>query len=397
MHKKLTAVAVASAFGLPAIALAQTSTVQIYGTLYVEYSYIDQGTFANGSRQDLDILQTPGSNIGFKGEEKLGGGLSAWFQCESTADPRGQSQDGWCSRNSALSLKGGFGNVFVGNWDTPFKRTISPTSVGTNDTGVFGSANLLTAGSTTVFGNAGRALFKRRQNNMIMYDSPSFAGFQVLAGFTAVNHATAVTTGAGNGKPRVLSIGAQYSAGPIYVSAGYERHNEFAGPTAAGTADLDDQGWHLGAAYTWGPVRFGAVYTRQKFEHATPVPGAESRVNAWQVGVDWHIVGPHGLRAAYTRAGDMKGTAGAPAVGSTQSQSRPGVPVAGVPNDTGADEWQIRYVYSFSKRTEFTLGYVKLDNKGSAAAGGTYAIFGVGAGVPGNNQDAWALAMRHRF
>jgi predicted porin len=181
------------------------------------------------------------------------------------------------------------------------------------------------------------------------------------------------------------------------VSAGYERHNEFAGPTAAGTRDIDDNGWHVGAAYTWGPVRFGGVFTRQKFEHLTPTPGAESHVNAWQLGVDWHIVGPHGLRAAYTRAGDMKGTPGAPAIGSTQSESRPGVPLAGVPNDTGATMWQIRYVYSFSKRTELTAGYVRLDNDGNAAAGGTYAIFGVGAGTPGNNQHAWALGMRHRF
>src|SRR5918997_613510 len=98
MQKKLMAVAVAGVLGAPVVALAPTSTVQVYGTLYVEYSRIDQG----GPRQNVDILQTPGSNIGFKGEEKLGGGLSAWFQCESTADVRGQDQDGWCSRNSAL-------------------------------------------------------------------------------------------------------------------------------------------------------------------------------------------------------------------------------------------------------------------------------------------------------
>ena len=96
MQKKLMAVAVAGALGAPAVALAQSSTVQIYGTMYVEYSYVDQGTSTTGPRQNVDILQTPGSNIGFKGEEKLGGGLSAWFQCESTADPRGQSADGWC-------------------------------------------------------------------------------------------------------------------------------------------------------------------------------------------------------------------------------------------------------------------------------------------------------------
>ena len=399
MQKKLMAVAVAGVLGAPAVALAQTSTVQIFGTVYVEYAYIDQGAVGPaGPRQNVDMLQTPGSEVGFKGEEKLGGGLSAWFQCVSTADPRGQSQDGWCSRNSALGLKGGFGNVFIGNWDTPFKRTLSAASVGGNDTGVWGTANLMSAGSTTVFGitAADRGLFKRRQNNMIMYDSPSFAGFQVMAGITALNHVTALTTGASNRKSRVASLGAQYSAGPIYVSAGYERHLQAAGgvtgiPGTTTTSDLDDDGWHVGAAYTWGPVRVGGVYTRQRFEHLVPTVGARTRVNAWQVGVDWRIVGPHGLRAAYTKAGDVKGPAGAPAIASTQGQARPAPG-----GNTGADMWQVRYVYTFSKRTEFNFGYVKLENEAAAH----YDIFGVApttAAAPGNKQDAWALSVRHRF
>lgn len=147
MQKKLLAVAIAGAFGAPALALAQSSTVQIYGTLYVEYSFVDQPRNA-ANTADLtktDFLQTPGSSIGFKGEEKLGGGLSAWFQCESSADPRGQNGDGFCTRNSALGLKGGFGNVFIGNWDSPFKRTISPTNVGGNDTGIFARHSCLPA------------------------------------------------------------------------------------------------------------------------------------------------------------------------------------------------------------------------------------------------------------
>ena len=118
-----------------------------------------------------------------------------------------------------------------------------------------------------------------------------------------------------------------------------------------------------------------------------------SKVKAWQLGVDWKIVGPHGLRAAYVKVDDVSGTPGAPAVAGSGS-IRPGVPVAGAPNDTGADMWQIRYVYTFSKRTEFNFGYVKLDNDGSAAAGGgAYTLGGLGAAVaPGNNQDAWALS-----
>src|SRR5687768_7226195 len=216
MQKKLMAVAVAGALGAPAVALAQTSTVQIYGTMYIEWSYVDQAPSSVApfpDRNNVDFIQTPGSNVGFKGEEKLGGGLSAWFQCESTADPRGQSQNGWCSRNSALGMKGGFGDVFIGNWDTPFKRTSGPWSVGSNETGIWGSSFLLTAGSTTTdlppTGAAVvRATFKRRQNAMLTYDSPNFGGFQVMASLTATNNATGTTSNATNNKARILSLGA---------------------------------------------------------------------------------------------------------------------------------------------------------------------------------------------
>jgi predicted porin len=92
----------------------------------------------------------------------------------------------------------------------------------------------------------------------------------------------------------------------------------------------------------------------------------------------------------------MKGTPGAVAIAGSGS-IRPAVPAAGTPNDTGADLWQIRYVYTFSKRTEFNFGYVKLDNDGGA----TYSLGGLSGGValmaPGTNQDAWAAALRHRF
>ena len=88
MNKKLMAVAVASALAAPAVAMAQsTSSVQMYGSIYMEYAFTSPGSTAAGAKPaGVDILQAPGSNIGFKGEEKLGGGMSAWFQCESSAD-----------------------------------------------------------------------------------------------------------------------------------------------------------------------------------------------------------------------------------------------------------------------------------------------------------------------
>jgi predicted porin len=398
MQKKLLAVAVASALGAPLVASAQSdgagsSTVQVFGTIYVEYTIrAKQGPSTGALNPELtkaDFLQTPGSEIGFKGEERLGGGLSAWYQCTTTADPRGQSQNGWCSRNSALGLKGGFGNVYVGNWDTPFKRTISPTTVGGNDTGIWGTAFVLTGDSTTDAVGANRANFKKRQNNSINYDSPNFGGFQVMGTFTSSQPSTATLNSATNNKPRVWSGGVQYSAGPLYVSGAYEQHRGFAG--GAGPDKSKDQGWHLGAAYTFGPVRFGGLYTRQKFDVPTGVVGGDLRVSAWHAGVDWTIAGPHGLRASYSQASNMKGAVGV-LIGTASGAGYRPAPSATL--DTGAKFFTVRYVYTFSKRTEFNAGYARLNNDSGAA----YNLGGLGAAhIGGADQSAWAVSMRHTF
>ena len=151
MNKKLMAVAVAGAFVTPALVYAQNATVQVYGRANVEYGYVDQGN----NRPNTDMFQTPGgSAVGFKGQEQLGGGLAAWFQCESSADVRGLNQDGFCSRNSAIGLRGGWGNLFFGKWDTPMKRAGSIGTVGTGETGVLG-ASFLTFGNSTGGGASG--------------------------------------------------------------------------------------------------------------------------------------------------------------------------------------------------------------------------------------------------
>ncbi|HYH43377.1 MAG TPA: porin, partial [Burkholderiales bacterium] len=281
-----------------------------------------------------------------------------------------------------------FGNVFVGRWDTPYKRTAGPTRVGSQETGIWGSSFIVQGGSTSTLDGSSRAAFLRRQANLISYDSPNFGGFQVMTAYSSINGATGTTVGVTGAKARVMSLAAQYSAGPIYVSGGYERHNEFGGVGG----DNDDSGWHVGATYTWGPVRFGGQYTRQKLEASSTT---ESRVRAWHLGVDWQIVGPHGLRAAYSHVGDIRGSsAGAIGTGIAGSSStRPNAINGGLTGETGATLWQVRYVYTFSKRTEFNAGYVKLDNDDRAF----YALGGVSSPRPGENQDAWGLSVRHTF
>ncbi len=377
MQKKLLAVAVAGALGAPAFALAQNATVNVYGKFYAEYAKVNQGHngVAGNNLVDVDLFQAPGSALGFRGEEKLGGNLSAWFQCESSYDFRGQNVDGLCGRNSALGLKGGFGNVFMGVWDTPFKRV--QDAVGSNDTGVFGSAFVLMGNSTTTAsGQSNAGVFKRRQVNSVNYDTPSFGGFQAMGSYTTQNSQTATLSAATGSKPRIWSLAAKYGNGPLNVYAGYEKHNDI----TAGTSN-DEKGFEVGASYTFGnKLKLGGLWSRQKMQTGV---AAESRVSVWHLGLDWMFSGPHGVRAAYSTAGDVKGN-GAAIGASTR-------PAAGV--DTGVKQYQIRYVYAMSKRTEVNVGYVKINNDKNAR----YQLGGLSANGAGQDQSAFAINMTHSF
>ncbi len=392
MNKKLLAVAVAGAFVAPAAALAQSSTVQVYGKATVEYGYADQGnSTAAVGRPNTDIFQTPGgSSVGFRGEEKLGGGLSAWFQCESSADVRGLNQDGFCSRNSAIGMKGGWGNLHFGRWDTPFKRA-TVGMIGGGDTGLLGLAFLM-AGNSTGTGALGgiapqslsRGIWKRRETGLVYYESPSFNGFQVLGAFSAANATSSLNTSTAQ-KPRVLSLAGTYANGPLSLALGYERHNSFG---AVGGSN-DDRGWTLGGTYTFmGKVKVGMQYADYKYE-TTAVQDLKKK--NWMIGMEWNIQGPHNLDAAYAHAGNSTGTATA-AGGSAAPGSGVALPsLTGL--GTGAKLYQIAYRHEFSKRTSAKLGYVRLNNDDGAA----YALGGLSAAVAGDNQSAWVMYAQHTW
>ena len=92
-------------------------------------------------------------------------------------------------------------------------------------------------------GSGGRGIFARRQNSSI-HSELKFSGFSLLSAFTASQPSTGTRDAANNNKPRILSVGGQYSAGPIFVSAGYERHKDANGggtvapPFAAGAVSF---------------------------------------------------------------------------------------------------------------------------------------------------------------
>jgi len=369
MNKKLIAAAVAGAFVAPA-AFAQSSSVQIYGLLNVEYGFYNNQARASGvDRSQVDGLNSGASRIGFKGEEKLSGGMSAFWQCESDVRFLGGStttSGSLCDRNSALGLKGGFGSVFIGSWDSPLKRVAAITRI-TNETGWLGSQQM-----TLSDGGAFTGSFSTRNASTVNYDTPNFGGFSASFQYTTLQTGRNTTTALTTEKGRQISMSGQYVQGPLAVVAGYSKHDD--DRSRAATAGLEDTAMLIGAAYTFGPVKLGLTYVDAELETGV---GATTERKSWNLAGDWSLGGPHSVKFGYANAGDAKTSAGGGA-------------------NTGAKLLQIGYGHALSKRTNASLSYARIDNDSA----GTYSFTGLTKGaaiLPGNNGSVIVLGLTHTF
>lgn len=412
MQKKLMAVAVAGALAVPAVAFAAASSVQITGRVTYEYGHTSQGD----NRPSADIADNPGgSNIRLKGTENLGGGLSAWFQCETSTDIRALDTGiHFCSRNSALGLKGAFGNIHFGKWDTPMKRALNAGTVGAEGTGMLGMSFIAFGGSggsqainrdpgvrgaadtgTGLDQSDNRHRWKRRESSLNYYESPKFSGFQVLAAFSPGNAATSAVNGTVNDKPRVWSVAGVYDNGPLEFGIAYEKHADFGHHQTGATQSLDDDAWGVGLTYNFGKVEVGGFYLKATYETGTVggIANTESKKKTYGIGVNWRLPGPHMLSAQYVKADDTEGNGG----NISGNGGVTGCNSGGVINcaDTGGDAYTLGYTYRFSKRTSVKLGYTRYDNDSRTRA---YRIGNIGSlGSNGESSSAYAMLWKHNY
>ena len=371
MNKKLIAAAIAGAFVAPA-AFAQNSSVQIYGLLNVEYGFFNQQNSAAGlGRASADALGSGASRIGFRGTEKLGGGMTAFWQCESDIrflSGGGSTSGSLCDRNSAIGLRGGFGSFYVGTWDSPLKRATGMTRI-TNETGWLGSQQMTVS-------NAGgwTGTFSNRNVQSLNYDTPNFNGFSASIQTTTTNPARGSATASAN-KGRFTSLSGQYVKGPLTAAIGYSNHDDNRASSA--TNGREDTAWSLGAAYTFGQVKVGFTYVDAEIEGAA-APVVTTERKSWNLAADWSLGGPHMVRLGYSHAGDAKTSVGGGA-------------------NTGAKLLQVGYHHALSKRTSASVSYARINNDSA----GTYSFTGApqgGANVQGGDDGGvLVFGLLHTF
>jgi predicted porin len=348
MNKKLIALAVVGACAAPA-AMAQTAgPVTLYGRVFetvVSVQADASGTVGELPRRTR--VDDQASLLGVRGTEDLGGGLKAFFQLE-TAFKAEQNDSTFAARNSGIGLEGGWGSFVIGRWDTPYKVSTYPIDA-------FG--DLTMAGISGTGHDQGN--FDRRDQNMIQYWSPNFAGFAFKVMVQANEGKTATTN------PHDTSANVTYTRGPLYAMLAYEDHKD---PSATVTKE---HAWSGGAAYSFGPIKVGGEY--EQIKRDLRAGGNAPDRKEWLANVVWTI----GSNQLIYQHQDSKidGTAGS--------------------GDVKCNSDTIGYKYIFSKRTYFIAEYMRVDNHESGTCSfATTATFPVS---PGQDVKAAAVGLQHVF
>jgi predicted porin len=190
------------------------------------------------------------SQITFKGTEDLGGGLKANFLLENDFDAGKDARNGVASAVPAsnanfgslggeqfLNLEGGFGKIALGAPNTPSLFSQSQNPFGTK------------IGSGFALVNSGKV----RNNNTVMYSTPTVAGFTAHVAYSNKTKDTASVTTTAD----ITDAGLFYANGPLDIKL--TNYKVAATPAAASKTDNN-----VTAAYDLGVAKIGAAMFTQK-------------------------------------------------------------------------------------------------------------------------------------
>ena len=281
MKKTLAALAVLGAFAGSAMA----ADVTLYGALDTGFEY--KHTKSTGEKAvdkfDMQTGWDTGNRWGLKGSEDLGNGYKVGFKLESgfNGDDGTMGQGSRLfDREAGLTLSGPFGSVAFGRFGG-----IS-SSCGTYD--MLGYVESFDGGDGDVWGFAA----SDRYDNMVVYQTPRFAGLQLTAQYsfkTDSKDDASFKDGAQHYSgdegtshaQRYASIGLSGEYGPASFAVGYEltKYGVNEATTADGNdgygrqMDKDGQLVFLGGSYDFEVVQVFAE--AQYFKHQTAAGGYE--------------------------------------------------------------------------------------------------------------------------
>lgn len=295
MKRTLIALGVAATVALPMVAEAAP---KIYGRLDVTVQKNDaENTQTGATTEDRIGLASNASRFGVKGEDELTATLSAVYGIEwgIAADGDNSKDDGifgdsgdLSQRNRYIGLKGGFGTVKLGKYDTYLKAAQGKVDL-FNDT--VGDMKSIVAGET-------------RTNDAIGYESPKFADALSL-NVMLVPGEQSGTTGQDeyNGLTDGISASVVYDnveINGLYLALAYDK--EMVGnlvmvgsnlaPFTGAAADSNDRRdtMRAVASYKIADLTLGALYqVSEAVNNPAPAAAVAEEETAMLVGVAYKI------------------------------------------------------------------------------------------------------------
>jgi len=359
--------------------------IEVYGAAKLSVDVITTDAKTTGADASLTKVSSNSSRLGFKGTETLNDDLSAVMQLElgvnydgtqtstvgsvSSATTNTTTGTTTVTTKSASIDKISYRNSYAG----VSSKTIGALIFGIHDTPYKASTGSLDAfGDTMADYNAivgtvnGTSDFDLRAMNTVMYTSPKWSGFQIMAA-TSANGQESDTSSTGN--KTEYSLSASYSGGPVYVALANEVHKN-------GYGSLDKLGYKIdgikvGAGFTIEGTKLGLVYEALK----DGVSDSNNTRNALYLAVSQKL-GDETIKIAFGKADDGKD-----------------------PNTkTGATMTALGVDHSFSKRSTAYVLYAKTKNDADA----TYGLGQSGAGgaytpKAGESPSVLSFGLNHSF
>lgn len=395
-NKKFINVFVGAALAVPMLASADSGNVNISGKIRVGVGQSNVSG-SNGPYHKRSGIDDNLSGFVLSGSEDIGSSLKAFFSVETRFSPdvgSSSAVSGLAYGNTGVGLQGVFGKVTLGRWDMHYTELVAIEGLRagavSSHVGVGPMSQVANPNGTSL---ASYVANGRRIDNLLLWDSPSWAGVTARIGYSTAFSASEGANTAGTytstdpGKDGAYNLAVRYAGKGIV--AGISR---WVAKVEGETAATNDQSGDQQSTRLWGGYSFpfglkiglGVDQSEWRFADAAPMTkrkGVEVPVS--------YTIGSHTPYVTLAKLDKLSG--------GTSTQNN---------DDTGAKMVTVGYDYALSKRTTLGGSYSRIDNEAragyngygphtsSAAAGA--GLMGTG-NVQGDDSKTLFFGVQHVF
>ena len=340
------------------------NTVVISGSVNAQFESIraDGATNPAASIPSRTRVNQNGSELRFTATREFDGGLQGYAtigsEIQSFSGANGNNTNTFGFRNTGVGVRGSFGEVALGRWDSHYHwsslvvdRAFLTGGLALDSKSLLSWINSSGATNMNFLGN--------RFSNTVRYNTPSYGGATGHLIYSRNDGAAAAFAGRTKQKDSSVNLAATYSNGPLSAFGSYftrEGANvpmPYASPLTPSLAE--QKAIRLGGAYQIaGGWRVGLIFDRSETQQSPNLATTlTAERTAWAIPVVY-TTGKHQFSLTYARAGDTSGTL------------FPAIVAVGTNSGTGASMMGLGYQYAFDRNANFQLAYSRLTNQRNA-------------------------------